>query len=110
LCRPGQDDPIHALRFWSKADPERMFKISPEEVSHMLPAHCEVRQLCAYSKKRDAASKAVIAEAFLAWCAENRFEATQTVASLVPSTPARGASAPPEQCAFGRPIPFDPNA
>ena len=85
-----------------------MFKVSPDEVSHMLPAHCEVRQLCAYSKKPDAASKAAIAEAFLSWCSDNRFETTQIVASLVPSTPARRRD-DEERCRRD-PIPFDPNA
>eukprot|EP00038_Savillea_parva_P018122 m.22467 g.22467 ORF g.22467 m.22467 type:complete len:611 (+) comp3989_c0_seq1:145-1977(+) len=108
---PGKQEPIHNLRFWSKDDTTRTFKISPKEVSHMLPSTDKEVRLCVYTKRRNHVDQAILRDAVRRWCLQNDFEFRAS--PLEPSTPMRhavGVSLRDTLATSTKPIPFDPSA
>ena len=61
-------NPMDAVNFWSKHDPDSAVRIRPNQVSQMLPERFQDQYVRLYSKRRDAVTVAHLKSAFVRWC------------------------------------------
>ncbi|XP_077937784.1 deoxynucleoside triphosphate triphosphohydrolase SAMHD1-like isoform X2 [Gasterosteus aculeatus] len=77
-------NPINSVRFYSKDDPNKGFRISKEQVSKLLPQQLSKQLIQVSCKKLDSRSLEAAKENFELWCSHNDFWVIQDEDILPP--------------------------
>lgn len=68
----NDDDPINFVRFFSKENPNKAFKLPKEKVSHFLPTIFSEQQVLVYCKDKNKETRDAVERVFKKWSDEKK--------------------------------------